>query len=193
MKANIGKQTLTPSRVLSTQHPPITGSMSVKEDNGVIADGQIVAKDADGEVVPHAIVENVAMAGTIDGANKAFTATIGPCLRGSIAIANNNASAQALADDGNGNLVGAGSGTVNYKTGAISAAFTTAPAAGKTVLLGYRTQPVGVNLQECDTSEDDTALVVRHGAVNRDLLLTGAVAADAVDVAALEAIGTFAV
>jgi len=192
MRANIGTQYLTPSRILSTRHPPITDAMSVKEDNGVIADGQIVAKNADGEVIPHAVVSGLAMTGTIDGANKAFAASVGPCLRGSIAIANNNASAQALADDGNGNLVGAGSGTVNYKTGAISAAFTTAPAAGKTVLLGYRTQPVGVNVEECDTAEDDTAKVIEHGAVNRDLLLTGSAAADDVDVAALKAIGIYA-
>jgi hypothetical protein len=193
MKANIARQTLEPSKIVATVHPAITAAGSVLEDNGVIADGQIVAKNAGGEIIPHALVEDVAMAGTIDGTNKAFTATLGPCLPGTIAIANNNTAAQALVDDGNGRLVGDGSGTVNYKTGAVAASLTTAPAVGKTVLIDHRTQPVAVNIQECDTSEDDTALFIKHGAVNSDLLLRGASAADAVDVAALEALGIYAV
>lgn len=193
MKANIGSLTLNPSRVIASAHDPITVALSVKESAGVIADGQLVAKDADGEVIAHALVADAAMTGTIDGANKDFTATLGPVLPGTIVIANNNASAQELTDDGNGNLVGDGTGTVNYKTGAVAAALTTAPAEGKTVLVSHKTKPVGVNIQECDTSEDDTALVVKHGTVNRDLLLRGAIAADDEDVAALEAIGLYAV
>lgn len=193
MKAVIGTQNLTPSQAVATVHPPIVAAMSVLADKGVLADGQIVAKDADGEVIAHVAMEDVAMTGTIDGTNKAFTADLGPVLPHSVVIDNDNESAQQLADDGNGNLVGDGSGTVNYKTGAVAAAFTTAPASGKTAVIAYRTQPVGVCTQECDTSEDDTALVVKHGAVNRDVLLRGASAADGTDVEALEALGIFAV
>lgn len=195
MKANIGTQSLTPSRVIAPGHPPVTGAISVLEDQGVIADGQILAKDSAGEAIAHKLVEDVAMTGTVDGTNKTFAATLDPApvLPGSVVIDNNNTSAQQLVDDGLGNLVGAGTGTVNYKTGAVSVTFTTAPASGKTVLASHKTQPVGVNSQECDTSEDDSALILKHGTVNRDLLLRGSVAADDEDVAALESIGIFAV
>lgn len=195
MKANIGTQNLTPSRIIADAHPPIIVSASVLEDNGVLADGQIVAKDADGEVIPHELIEDVAMTGDIDGANKDYTTTLDPApvLPGSVVIANNNAVAQEVTDDGEGNLIGDGSGTINYKTGEVSVSLTTAPAAGKTVLISHKTRPIGVNVQECDTEEDDTALVVKHGSVNKDLLLRGEVAADAEDIAALESIGIFTV
>lgn len=55
------------------------------------------------------------------------------------------------------------------------------------------TTVVGVLTQELDTTEDTTALVLKHGTVNADLLLEGSSAADAAAIAALEAIGIFAV
>jgi len=51
---------------------------------------------------------------------------------------------------------------------------------------------VGVLLEELDTTEDDTALVIKHGTVRREALKVAAAAADAADVAALEAIGIYA-
>ena len=51
---------------------------------------------------------------------------------------------------------------------------------------------VGVLLEELDTTEDDTALVIKHGTVRREALKVGAAAADAADVAALEAVGIYA-
>jgi len=169
--------------------------MVVLADAGDIADGQIVAKDENGKAIAHKETTGVAMTGTIDGANKDFTATLSPApaLPGSIQIDNNNVAAQSLVDDGNGRLVGDGEGTVNYKTGAVTVSFTTAPAAGKTVLVAHKTQPVGVNVGVCDTEEDESASVLKHGTVNLDLVLTGSSAADAEDIAALEAIGIFAV
>ena len=51
---------------------------------------------------------------------------------------------------------------------------------------------VGVLDEELDTTEDDTAVVIKHGTVRREALKVGANAADAADVAALEAIGIYA-
>ena len=51
---------------------------------------------------------------------------------------------------------------------------------------------VGVLIEELDTAEDDAALVLKHGTVRREALKVGADAADADDVAALEAIGIYA-
>lgn len=52
---------------------------------------------------------------------------------------------------------------------------------------------VGVLVQDCDTSTDDAALVLRHGTVVLGKLKVGSSAPDAVDLAALEALGIFAV
>ncbi|HOX30909.1 MAG TPA: hypothetical protein PLB91_01190 [Spirochaetales bacterium] len=195
MKAVLGKITGDVSHVVAQVHPPISGSMVVLADSGDIADGQIVAKDEDGKTIAHKKTTGVAMTGTVDGANKAFTATLSPApvLPGSVKIDNNNVAAQSLVDDGHGRLEGDGEGTVNYETGEVSATFTTAPAAGKTVLIAHKTRPVGVNVGACDTEEDDSASVLVHGTVNRSLVLTGSSAADAEDIAALKAIGIFAI
>lgn len=191
MNANMGSIDLSPSASVGTGHPPVIYAESVKEDNGVIADGQIVAKDADGEIVPHALVEGTAATGTVDGSNKTFTAALGPVLPHSVVVANDNTSAQELVDDGNGNLVGDGTGTINYKTGDLSVTFTTAPASGKTVLIDHKTQPVGVATREVDTSEEDSAPILRHGMAVREVLLRGTAAADAEDIAALESLGIY--
>ncbi len=195
MNAVLGTINPAPSRVVSAAHPPILVSKLVLEDAGVIADGQIVALDSDSLLIAHQEVADVDMTGMIDGTNKDFAATLDPApvLPGSVQIDNNNTAPQVIVDDGHGRLVGGGSGTVNYKTGEVAVTFTTAPAAGKTVKIGHKTQPVGASVNACDTGADDTALVIRHGAVNRDLILTGSLAADAEDIAALEAIGIFAV
>lgn len=66
-------------------------------------------------------------------------------------------------------------------------------AGGKVIAHTALTETVGVNINVCDTAESDTALVIKHGTVNRDLLLTGADAASDADIAALEARGIFAV
>ncbi len=192
MKANVGSATLHPSRVIDTAHPPVVMNEAVLEDNGVIAEGQIVAKDEDGKIIPHALVEDVAMTGAVDETNKVFTAVIGPYLPGSIVIANNNTTPQQVTDNENGGLVGNGSGTV-LPDGTVSVTLGTAPEEETTVTISFKTKPTGVNVQECDTAEDDSTPVLKHGTVNRDLLLTGASAADDEDVAALEALGIYAV
>lgn len=51
---------------------------------------------------------------------------------------------------------------------------------------------VGVLLEELDTAEDDTALVLKHGTVRREALKVAAAAASDADVAALAAIGIYA-
>lgn len=195
MNAKLSTITPATSKVVVANHPPVMASMAVLENEGTIAEGQIVAKDDDGKLIAHEKVTAAAMTGTVDGTNDDFTATLAPIpvLPGSVRIDNNNTSAQVLVDDGCGNLTGHGTGTVNYGTGAVTVALTTAPASGKTVLSSHKTKPVGVIAEACDTAADDTALVLRHGTVKADLLLRGSAAPDAEDLAALNAIGIHAV
>lgn len=81
---------------------------------------------------------NVAPAtGAIDGVNKTYTWTLtGPVARGTVVITGSNP-VQVLTDDGAGSFTGAGTGTINYTTGAVSITFTAAPIALSTVLLTY--------------------------------------------------------
>lgn len=51
---------------------------------------------------------------------------------------------------------------------------------------------VGVLMEELDTTEDDAALVIKHGTVRRDALMVGAAAAADADIIALQAIGIYA-
>lgn len=195
MNAVLGTLAPSASKIISGVHAPVVGTMEALADQGEIADGGIVAKDGDGLVIPHEHVAAVDMTGTINGTNKAFSATLAPhpVLPGSVQVDNNNTSAQVLVDDGHGRLVGNGEGTVNYKTGGVSVTFTDAPASGKTVKVLHRTRPIGVLVNGIDTAEEDVAQVLVHGAVNRDQLLVGETAADAQDVEALGDIGIYAI
>lgn len=83
----------------------------------------------------------IAMVGAIDGVNQTFTLAGNPQIaRGSVTVTGSNP-AQVLTDDGMGAFTGAGTGTVNYITGAISVTFTAAPIAASTVLVTYSSMP----------------------------------------------------
>jgi hypothetical protein len=194
MDAKIGHIAVNTSSVINQLHPPIVQVMEALADNGTLAEGLLVAKDTDGMLIAHEAVTGVNMTGDINGTNKTYTATLAPApvLRGTVVVDNNNTSAQQLKDDGNGNMVGDGTGLINYETGEISVTFTTAPASGKTVKVGHKTRPLGVLVSEIDTADDDAAPVIRHGCVALAALLTGADAPDDEDIAALAAIGIFA-
>lgn len=196
MDAKIATINTDTSSVIDRLHPPIVQVMEAKAANGVLAEGLLVAEDENAKLIKHQKVADAAMTGVIDAANKVYThdATPAPILPGSVRIDNNNVAPQVVTDDGHGRLIGdCTAGTVNYETGEISVTLTTAPAAGKTVVVDHKTRPVGVLATEIDTASDDAAPVVRHGTVVLEKLLTGAAAPDAEDLAALAGIGIYAV
>jgi Ubiquitin-activating enzyme E1 FCCH domain len=83
----------------------------------------------------------VPMVGTIDGVNRTFTlAGTAQIARGSVVVTGSNP-AQVLTDNGLGGFTGAGTGTINYTTGAISVTFTLPPLALSTVLVTYSFMP----------------------------------------------------
>lgn len=70
------------------------------------------------------------MVGVIDSANKNFTLTgRAPIAKGTVVVTGTTP-LQVLNDDGAGNFTGAGTGTVDYVTGAIAITFTSAPTGG---------------------------------------------------------------
>jgi hypothetical protein len=77
------------------------------------------------------------MTGAIDGANRIFTATLTtPVSRGSVTVNGSNP-VQVLTDNSSGTFTGAGTGTINYTTGAVSITFGVAPAVASTVTINF--------------------------------------------------------
>uniref|UniRef100_A0A7C3I633 Head decoration protein n=1 Tax=Gracilinema caldarium TaxID=215591 RepID=A0A7C3I633_9SPIR len=114
-----------------------------------------------------------AVLGTIDyGASSVISAIHPPVIKTMKAKTNNGTLAAGLvvAEDSAGDIVA-------YNPGG------TAPL----------NEAVGVLVQDCDTTTDDGALVLRHGTVVLGKLKVGTSAPDADDLAALEALGIFAV
>lgn len=75
--------------------------------------------------------------GVIDGMNDTYTIQANaPIIASTLTITGSNP-AQVVTDDGAGMLMGDGTGTVNYTTGAISVVFTTAPAGGSSITVAY--------------------------------------------------------
>lgn len=89
----------------------------------------------------HTLTAVAPTTGAINGINKTYTfSATAQIARGSITITGSNP-VQVVTDNGLGALTGAGTGTVNYVTGAISVTFTAAPIAASTVLLTYSFMP----------------------------------------------------
>jgi len=178
--ANLGEQSFTEKQIIDiTMHPAIVLAMPVKANQGELEAGQIVAKDTNGKIVPYNnFSESI---GTGNGTATAFSGTVTnvPLLPGSVVVTDGT---QVLYDDGCGRLYGDGSGTVNYKTGEISATFNAAPATDAAVSVNYANQIVGVLLDKIDTTKETVGRVVVHGVVIKSALLVAGAAATQTDV-----------
>ena len=116
------------------------GVMSKREGYNYFAIGERGGSTYRESRIVHTLV-GVSMVGTINGTNRTFTlAGTAQIARGSVTVTGSNP-AQVLVDDGLGGFTGAGTGTINYITGAISVTFTAAPVGGSTVLITYSFMP----------------------------------------------------
>ena len=164
--------TITEKPIVEGSYPHTTRAVSLKDNQGVLAAGQILARDTNREYVPYS--HETLELGNGDGANKDFTGTLTgiPLNPGSVAISDSTAT---LKDDGCGRLYGDGTGTINYRTGAVAASFTTAPANGIVVNATAANQPRAVLTREVDTAVNNVGpAVVRGNVVLSNLLVDGA-------------------
>jgi len=191
MNPVVGKITYEQRQIVDGDHHIITAG-KLKSANGTLEAGLVLCKNADGVLVG-VDPQSVDMAGTRDGTNKAFTLASAsrPILPGSLVVTHGT---QEILDDGHGVLYGDGSGTVNYRTGAVAATFTAAPANGSSApVAAFEDVPDSVLLEQVDTTAEDAAPVLVHGAARKSKLVDadGNAVSDGI-IEALRARGIFA-
>ncbi len=117
------------------------GTMSKRDGYTYFATGELGGSTYRESRIVHTLTAVAPTTGVINGINTAFTFTAtGQIARGSVVVTGSNP-AQVLTDNGLGGFTGAGTGTINYTTGAISVTFTLPPAIASTVLLTYSFMP----------------------------------------------------
>jgi len=188
MNAKLGTQTFGAGGILAEGHTPFCLARPLKADQGEIPAGQIMALDADGELVPYA--QDDQSLGTGDGAATDFSGTLvnAPIEPGSVVV---SADLAELTDDGHGHLTGDGAGTIKYETGAVVVSFDAAPAADVDVSAQSYNLIAGVMVNAVDSSGDTTALIAVHGTVRKGALLVEDAAASAEILQKLENTGIY--
>lgn len=138
------------------------GTMSKRDGYNYLAIGERGGSTYRESRIVHTLTAVAPSTGVIDGANKTFTFVgTAQIARGSVTITGSSP-VQVVTDNGLGILIGAGTGTVNYITGAISVTFTTAPDVASTVLLTYSFMPGNpvMMIASFYTSTNDRQLIV---------------------------------
>ena len=181
--ANLGSVSAQSKTVATGRGPHVYRDLPLQADLGALSGGLVMARDADGNLVPYGTAQETTATG--DGSAKTFTFDlVGPVDPGSITVGDGT---EAFTDDGFGTLTGdaTGSGKVNYATGQVSVTFNAAPANAASISCGYQPSVYGVLAR--DTRDGDIAAqAVVMGQVHRKELLVGATAPTNAQFRALE-------
>lgn len=176
MKGKTGSFTRDDARCGLPAHGPMLVGILLTADDGVYPLGLLLTRNAADVGIP--LQEIVAeVIGTGDGAVEIFAASLAAALPvepGTVVITDG---VEAFADDGSGRLVGdaGGTGTINYKTGAVSVDFNAAVVNAVDVTADYITAVDGVLDQQVDTSASEAGLSIDHGSCQKESLKVGAV------------------
>ncbi len=181
------KKTFSPAEeIFDREKQPVIRTVEAQADQGKLAAGLLVAL-VDGKVVPYKKdYSEVIAAG--DGAAAVFSGvlTVHPVQPASLSITDG---AQTVTSLANGQLVGDGSGWIDWESGRYQVTFDAAPADGADVTASHANKLYGVMTHDCFTSDGETsARVLRAGAPIKDRLLVGGDPAGNDDIKALEAI-----
>ncbi len=115
------------------------GTLSKREGYNYFATGGQGGQPYTESRIVHELVA-VPMVGVINSSNKVFTLAATAQIQRGTFVVTGSTPLQVLTDNGLGGFTGAGTGTINYVTGAVSITFTTAPTGG-TVLATYNFMP----------------------------------------------------
>ena len=142
MNGIISEVDLTTQQAMDGRHPAVIRSFALPENgNAELKVGELlfegsntVDSTAKTGATPEAKANTKSVTGTGDGSKTAFNLDFGQeIFPGSLAIATNDSTPLAIADDGEGGLSGDGTGTIDYVSGKVAVTFTTAPANTKTI------------------------------------------------------------
>ncbi|MDY6904093.1 MAG: hypothetical protein SWH61_05340 [Thermodesulfobacteriota bacterium] len=169
----LGSVSRNDERARGNGHAPVIRTAVLAEDNGEYPVGMLLAENDSGEGIPYEVVTEEAV-GTGDGAETDFSGSLAsaPVQPGTVTVSDG---VETFTDDGMGNLTGdaGGTGSVNYKTGAVSVSFNAAPANEAAVEAGYGRKLKGVLDEDVDTAKSTAGLYVAHGSVRTDILKIG--------------------
>jgi hypothetical protein len=190
VNANIGDLSMKEAPVLFGNGPHVVRTPKLLAGQEALDPGRVVALDAASEVVPYDAAQTID-GGTGDGSETTFTGSLGPIEPGNLSIADG---VETFTDDGFGNLAGdaAGTGKVNYKTGAFSVTFNTAPILDATVAVTYKPIMHGVLTKKAEADAGICEVCI-GGKVVLSALKIGSVAPTAAQVLKLDRLGIWAV
>ncbi|MBF0454957.1 MAG: hypothetical protein HQL72_09125 [Magnetococcales bacterium] len=172
-------------------HPAVIRAYAAAGGNGDLDAGLLMAKGADGKLIPYDPVAAVNL-GTGDGSATDFSGVlVGPAQPGSVSISDGT---QTLTDDGYGSLGGDGSGSIDYATGQVSVSFGVAVADTVAVDVTYGNRLVGVNTQVTDAVIDTVVALLCHGCVyTASLVIAGGGQPNAADLERLVGLSIYPV
>lgn len=174
INGKVGSFTRNEERAGVPGHGPVILAGLVAAAAGVYATGLLLTRSLANILAPLAVIAAEVL-GAGDGATKDFTGNLAagqPVEPGTVVVTDG---VETFADDGSGRLVGdaGGSGTVNYKTGAIAVSFNANVVDQTDVTVDYITAIDGVLDEEIDTAESQACLYVGHGTVDSNVLKVG--------------------
>ncbi|MFH2064979.1 MAG: hypothetical protein ABIK15_07270 [Pseudomonadota bacterium] len=171
----IGSISHDDERARASAHMPVILTGLIGVSTGELPVGLVLTRNASAALVEYQEIEGEVLA-TGDGTLETFTGTLDlPVEPGTLVITDG---VEAFADDGLGRLTGdaGGSGTVVYKTGAVSITVNTATLDETDITADYATAIDGILDETVDSAKTDSATYIIHGSVRMDALKVGAVA-----------------
>jgi hypothetical protein len=154
-------------------HDPVVLSGKLTANDGVYPTGLVLTHNVSGVLIALAEVPDEVIA-TGNGATQVYNDTVAssPVEPGTLAITDG---VETFTDDGSGRLAGSagGSGTINYKTGAVSLDFNANVGNGTDITADYVTAVSGVLDEQTDTAYSASGLYVAHGTVDTTVLKVG--------------------
>lgn len=176
IKGTLGTFTRNDERAGTSGHGPVVRAGKLPAAAGVYPMGLLLTRLLSGVLTALQVIAGEVLAAG-NGATQVYADNLAafPVEPGTLSITDG---VETFTDDGSGRLVGdaGGSGTVNYKTGAVWLDFAANVGNGTDIEASYVTAVDGVLDEEVDTADVQAGLYVAHGTVRTDVLKIGPVA-----------------
>lgn len=192
MNGIIGEVNTELQEAADHRHPSVINRVQLVENHEDVPVGELLFETESGATSASDAATVKTVAG--DGTKKEFSFQFGRILPGTVKIATDDA--KKITDNGDGTLGSEnedGTGSVDYDTGCISVAFSTAPADGKTVSIcaAEAAKFIGVVNHAAGKDEDDGINVVLHGTIAEGIAKVDGVTATPAQIKFLRTCGIY--